>query len=220
MLHFHLAGINNQNFLMLDDETGTWWQQASGKAIHGPLANQSLELVAYDELTFGLWRSENPAGQVLAPDAKYASQYESDWESKVQKLPLVISFPGTPLDSREIIFGIEIGTSSRAFPLTAVLAKSPIEDHLGGTPLLLVAGPDGQSVRAFESRLEGTEIEFFRKTGNPWSLTDTASLSEWNFHGCAITGPASGKCLHQIPLLKDYWFDWRNYHPQTTVYHH
>ncbi|PYX39560.1 MAG: hypothetical protein DMG75_00400 [Acidobacteria bacterium] len=26
ILHFYLAGINNQNFLMRDNETGSWWQ--------------------------------------------------------------------------------------------------------------------------------------------------------------------------------------------------
>ena len=28
-LTLHLAGINNQNFLMRDEETGTYWQQIS-----------------------------------------------------------------------------------------------------------------------------------------------------------------------------------------------
>ena len=31
-LTFHLAGINNQNFVMRDEETGTYWQQISGAA--------------------------------------------------------------------------------------------------------------------------------------------------------------------------------------------
>jgi hypothetical protein len=52
----------------------------------------------------------------------------------------------------------------------------------------------------------------------PWILLDTATASEWNFQGCAVSGPAVGKCLDRVPALKDYWFDWRNYHPQTTVY--
>ena len=43
MLHFYLAGINNQNFLMRDKETGTWWQQITGKAIYGPLKGASLD---------------------------------------------------------------------------------------------------------------------------------------------------------------------------------
>jgi len=34
-LKFHLAGINNQNFIMRDEQTGSWWQQISGEAIQG-----------------------------------------------------------------------------------------------------------------------------------------------------------------------------------------
>jgi hypothetical protein len=52
----------------------------------------------------------------------------------------------------------------------------------------------------------------------PWILLDTTTASEWNFQGCAISGPAQGKCLDRVPALKDYWFDWRNYHPDTTLY--
>jgi hypothetical protein len=55
-----LAGINNQNFLMRDEETGTFWQQISGRAISGPLNGSQLEPVHSDELTFALWRSEAP----------------------------------------------------------------------------------------------------------------------------------------------------------------
>jgi len=54
----------------------------------------------------------------------------------------------------------------------------------------------------------------------PWILLDTTTASEWNFQGCAISGPSLGKCLDRIPALKDYWFDWRNYHPGTTIYKH
>jgi len=57
-------------------------------------------------------------------------------------------------------------------------------------------------------------------TAKPWILLDTTTASEWNFQGCAISGPALGKCLDRVPALKDYWFDWRNYHPDTTIYSH
>ena len=101
VLHFYLAGINNQNFLMRDRETGTWWQQTTGKAIYGPLQGASLELVLSDELTFGEWKSEVSNGKVLAEVPKYVKEYDSNWEPEVAKLPVVISFPGTELKSRE-----------------------------------------------------------------------------------------------------------------------
>ena len=206
---------------MRDEETGSWWQQANGQAIFGALKGESLELAPYDELTFGLWKQESPAGQVLAPVNKDEKEYDSKWEAEIQKLPLVLTFPGTALQSRDVVIGLEVAGDSRAYPMSAIIAQSPIQDRLGGTPFLLTAGPDGKSVRAFVSRLDGADIELFRKSGgDKWVLTDSASGSEWNFQGCATSGPAQGKCLERLPLLKDFWFDWRNYHPSTTVYRH
>jgi hypothetical protein len=226
-LHFYLAGINNQNFLMRDKETGTWWQQITGKAIYGPLAGAALELVLSDELTFGEWRAEFPSGQVLAPVAKYTKEYDSNWEPDVAKLPVVISFPGAELKPRDVVIGLTIDGTARAYPWETFAKQSPVLDHVNGTPLLLALGPDGKSFRVFVSRIDGRDAEFFLQgddTGNAgkkdWTLLDTLTASQWNFQGCATSGPAQGKCLDRIPALKDYWFDWRNYHPDTTVYKH
>ena len=254
MLHFYLAGINNQNFLMRDKETGTWWQQITGKAVYGPLRGAVLELVPYDELTFGEWKSEVSDGRVLAPVPKYVKEYDSNWEPEVAKLPVVISFPGTELKSRDVVVGLEIEGSSRAYPWDTLVKQSPVVDRVHGMPLLIAVGPDGKSFRAFISRIDGKDAEFFLKgeevssnpagsasdskvtttAGNadpkpqnnpapaakPWTLLDTSTASEWNFQGCAISGSSQGKCLERVSALKDYWFDWRNYHPETTIYKH
>jgi hypothetical protein len=220
-LHFYLAGINNQNFLMRDRETGTWWQQITGKALYGPLQGAALELVLSDELSFGQWRTESPNGQVLAPVAKYTKEYDSNWEPDVAKLPVVISFPGTELKSRDVVIGLTISGGARAYPWEAFAKQSPIVDRVNGAPLLLVLGPDGKSFRVFESRIDGHDAEFFLQGDTKdWTLIDATTASQWNFQGCATSGPAQGKCLARIPALKDYWFDWRNYHPDTTVYKH
>jgi hypothetical protein len=220
-LHFYLAGINNQNFLMRDKETGTWWQQITGKAIYGPLKGAALDLVPSDELTFGEWKSEISDGQVLAAVKKDAKEYDSNWEPKVEKLPVVISFPGTELKSRDVVVGLEIGGSSRAYPWTTLLKQSPVVDRVQGTPLLIAVGPDGKSFRAFVSRVDGKDAEFFLQSGQKnWALLDTTTASQWNFQGCSVSGPSAGKCLDRIPALKDYWFDWRNYHPDMTIYKH
>jgi len=245
VLHFYLAGINNQNFLMRDKETGSWWQQITGKAIYGPLTGASLELVLSDELTFGEWRNEFPAGEVLAPIAKYSKEYDSNWEPEIEKLPLVISFPGTELKSRDVVIGLTVAGAARAYPWETFAKQSPVVDRVNGTPLLLVLGPDSKSFRVFVSRIDGKDAEFFlqgeeldqadaekpsdakaetkpgtKSESKNWILLDTLTASQWNFQGCAISGPAQGKCLDRVPALKDYWFDWRNYHPDTSIYKH
>ncbi len=220
-LRFRLAGINNQNFLMRDEETGSWWQQITGKAIFGPLQGEQLDPVLSDELTYATWKQESPQGQVLAPVVKDAGEYDSNWEPEVQKMKVVINFPGSPLASRDVVIGMEMSGASRAYPMPAVLAEAVVADHLGGTPILLVTGPDGKSVRAFVAQINGLEIELFRKTGaGDWGLVDSSSGGAWSFRGCATSGALQGKCRTELPALKDYLFDWRNYHPATTVYEH
>lgn len=219
-LNFRLAGINNQNFLMRDEETGSYWQQISGEAIAGPLKGRKLELVPSDELSFALWKQENPNGSILAPTKESDLYAKPDWEQKIGKLPTVVSFKGLP--DREIVMGMSYGGEDRAYPLAKMREQKVIQDRVGKDSvqvIALVLGPDGQSVRAFEARtLEGKSIEFFANTEKEWSLIDANSGSRWDFRGCGIDGPMKGTCLKRVNLIKDYWFDWRLYHPQTTIY--
>jgi len=209
---------------MRDRETGSWWQQVTGRAIAGELAGSALELVPNDELTFALWKSETPHGLLLAPVPGHEKDYDQEWEKEVAKYPVPLTFPGQGLKDRDVVLGVEIGGQARAFPLAKVLDASPVEDKIAGVPVALVTGPDGESVRVFRSQLNGLDIELYRDAQsdakNPeWRLLDSQG-NTWNFAGCATSGPAAGQCLENINFLKDYWFDWKTYNPRTTVYSH
>ncbi len=205
---------------MRDRETGSWWQQVTGRAIAGELAGSALELMPNDELTFALWKSESPHALVLAPVAGHEKDYDKDWEKEVAKYPVPMTFPGQGLKDRDVILGVEIGGQARAFSLAKVRGESPVEDKIAGVPVALVNGPDGESVRVFRSQWNGLDIELYRDAQSPeWRLLDSQG-NAWNFAGCAISGPAVGQCLEKINFLKDYWFDWKNYNPRTTVYSH
>src|ERR1700722_13429574 len=102
-LVFHLAGINNQNFLMRDEQTGSFWQQITGLAISGPLAGERLTLVHSDEISFAVWKAEQPGGTVLTDDARFVKEYASkDWDKKMSRYPTVISFAAPGLKNRDI----------------------------------------------------------------------------------------------------------------------
>jgi hypothetical protein len=213
---------------MRDRETGSWWQQVTGRAIAGELAGSALELMPNDELTFGLWKSESPPGLVLAPVSGHEKDYDKKWEEEVAKYPVPLTFPGEGLKDRDVILGVEIGGQARAFPLAKVRGESPVEDKIGGVPVALVIGPDGESVRVFRSQWNELNIELYRDAQSngksdgqspEWRLVDSQG-NTWNFAGCATSGPAVGQCLEKINFLKDYWFDWKNYNPRTTVYGH
>jgi hypothetical protein len=220
---FHLAGINNQNFLMRDDQTGTYWQQISGRAISGPLAGTQLEPVHSDELTFAIWHREAPNGTVLKPVGQYAGEYEpSDWDVHMARVKTVLAFPETGIPSRELMLGVDAFGAARAYPVKRILSEKLIEDRVGAEPVLVVVGPDDASIRVFRARLSTSDAapDYYRKTSAAQSglFLDSATGSEWAFNGCAVSGKLAGKCLEPVNALKDYWFDWRNYHPQTTVF--
>lgn len=222
-LRFHLAGINNQNFLMRDEQTGTFWQQITGLAISGPLVGKRLPLVFADELTFAVWKTEQPSGTVLGDVARYASKYSApDWDVEMAKVPVVVSYAQPGLTQRDVMLGVRAFGASRAFPYQTVLREQLILDRVGSEPVLLVVGPDHRSVRVFQQRIPNQNVtpQFYRMAGNSADglLMDAATGSRWNFQGCAVAGLYKGVCLEPVEAIKDYWFDWRNYNPNTTVY--
>ena len=208
---------------MRDEETGSWWQQVSGKAIHGPLKGRQLKSVFHDEISFAIWKREQPQGRVLKPDERIATanQYEAaDWETRVGRMRVV---EGTDIDQRlaprTLVIGVTVDGKSVAYPLSVLQKQSPIIDLVGSVPIVLVLGEDQRSVRAFERTVDGRRLEFFRKTdGDGFALIDSETASTWNFEGKAITGPLAGRQLKKVFVLEDYWFDWRLYHPDTRIY--
>jgi hypothetical protein len=223
VLHFHLAGINNQNFIMRDEETGTWWQQVSGKAINGPLKGRQLKSVFHDEISFAIWKRESAQGRVLKPNEKITAINEyapADWEAHVGKMRVVDgSDVDKRLEPRTLLIGIIVAGKAKAYPLSALQKQSPIIDVIGATPIVLVLGDDRRSVRAFERTVDGKRLEFFQKTEQgSLQLIDPETNSTWDFAGRAIAGPLAGRELKKVSVLEDYWFDWRNYHPDTSIY--
>ena len=220
-LRFHLAGINNQNFLMRDEQTGTFWQQITGLAIAGPLAGHRLELLPADELTLALWKEEQPQGSVLQDQARFKAEYAAeDWDVKMAHVPTTLSYAQPGLKPRDLMLGVHTGNVSRAFPYEAVLKAGVVNDQLGPEPVLLLVGPDRSSVRVFKRRIPNVSAapQFYRTMESAASFLDGETASHWNFEGCAINGKLKGICLVQLAVAKDYWFDWRHYHPTTTVY--
>lgn len=222
VLHFHLAGINNQNFIMRDEETNSWWQQISGECVLGPLKGRRLRLFDHDELTYATWKREGDAGRVLRPDPKLLAENQyapADWEQRMQRVPVATTLtdPNAGLPARTLVVGVEAGGASKAYPLDALARQNPIIDQIGEMPLLVLLAEDGKSVRVFDRRLEGRALEFFLRPGTN-ALLDAATGSAWDFTGTATSGTLAGQRLTRIQNVKDYWFDWRKYHPETGVY--
>lgn len=214
-LTFHLAGIHDQNFIMRDEETGSFWQQVSGACISGPLAGARLERVHGDELYLRQLAAEAPAATVLVGQPEHAEDYVADWEQEIAALPTVVDTSDTPLPPRALVAGIEVGGHARAYLEEELRATPLVLDELGGTPIVLwLEGT--RALRVFDRRLDGTVLRL--EPDGAGGAIDASSGSRFDFRGCATTGPWAGRCLAPIAMLWDYWFDWHEYHPDTSVH--
>lgn len=214
-LTFHLAGIHNQNFLMRDEQTGSFWQQVSGRCIAGPLAGEELARVHSDELTLAQLAAEAPAATVLLPESGRSDEYPLGWEAHIDKLPTVVDTSDTTLGPRALVAGVAIAGEARAYLASTLEQERVIVDEVGGTPVLLWSR-GGRALRAFDRRVEGAALLF--SPGADGALVDATSGSTWDFRGCATSGPRVGTCLVPVQVLWDYWFDWRAYNPGSTVF--
>ena len=220
-LRFSLAGINIQNFIMRDAETGSWWQQITGEAIQGSMKGQKLADVASDEVSFGIWKRENPGGRVLRPDDRILAEQKydpADWEKQVGKMRVTTSAKlDDTLEPRALVVGLTINGQSKAYPFAAIEKQSPILDFVGGKDIVILLGDDKRSVRAFERELDGETLEFLLKPESN-EIVDAESASVWDFTGKAVSGKYAGRQLAKIQAIKDYWFDWKTYHNDTQLY--
>jgi hypothetical protein len=220
-MRFRLAGINNQNFLMLDEETGSWWQQISGVAIAGPLRGRQLTRIFHDEVAFRIWGAEHPDTRVLVPanDSAWIA-FSTNWEEETARYPVPTRVRLTDsLPPRTVVATVERNGDARAWTLEALERQKVIIDRVGGTPVAVVLGDDNKSVRAFQATVDGKFLELFAEPGSvPLRLRDGGTGSVWDFRGRALEGPLAGKQLQPLGVLKDYWFNWKNYHPEGRLY--
>jgi hypothetical protein len=220
-LRFRLGGINNQNFLMFDEETGSWWQQITGECLLGPLKGKRLQRIFSDEVTLAVWRREHPESEAVRFDPKHKNGYAPpDWERRISRLPVTVPLdPSSPLAPRDLVVGIDLDGRAVAFPLPILRRQSPVNTQLGARPILVAIAADGNSVRSFVRQVDGKVLDFYRKPDVAvFTLIDSATGSEWDFSGRATLGPLAGRSLERVQNITEYWFDWKRYHPATTVY--
>jgi len=236
-LRFVYAGTNNQNFVMRDVQTDTWWQQVTGEAIIGPRAGERLEPLFSQEVNFGIFGREHPEGLVLHPEPELLEQgayplerYRLSEEEVARGRPRPSWFApesDVALEARDLVVDVRIGDRSKAYPLDLLVEQNPLQDHFAGVPLVLLVAADGKTVRAFDRRVDGETLDLYRPvpetgpsrfSGDGPVLVDGTTGSRWDFSGRATGGPLAGTRLEPLLTVRDYWFDWRRHHPEGPVY--
>jgi hypothetical protein len=114
------------------------------------------------------------------------------------------------------VIGVLAGDEARAFPLRSVPSDAPLQDVVGGVPVVIMEDAGGiPSVAYHRALTDGRVLDFERRDG---TIVDRETGSRWNSMGLAIDGELAGVQLAFVISFFTEWYGWAAFHPETSIY--
>ncbi len=215
---FRLVGMDHFNAMFEDESTKSWWQQATGKAVTGPMKGYQLEEMPSEQMSLGDWLFIHPESRVMLPDSNFQEKYDSlkGYDEGLLRNRLEIK-DSASWSRKSWIVGVELNKYARAYDWNELVEKLWIEDELFSTPILLTIELNKKTHYVLRRELEGN-ILHFETDSISRKLKDKETHSLWLPNGRAVQGPLQGKQLSRVQSYQEYWHSWKQFHPETTQF--
>ena len=221
-LTFGVSGrLWRENLVMYDRQSESFWSQAGGRAIAGPMKDSKLEMFPAEMMTWKQWWTLHPETLVLS---KYvggrlegaADTYADYHRSSRIGVTRTLGFSDSGLGPKERVLSFVMDGQAFSVPLAELSDDPVVTIETASGPLLIVGTPDGRTARVFVT--ESREWSHFGEREGRTIIKDGELGSEWDgYTGRALAGPAEGRTLDQIPTTLSYWFAWKTFYPNTTI---
>lgn len=204
------SALYENDMVMVDPETHTYWWQVAGQGLVGNLTGTRLTTLPSTTTTWGAWLDLHPDTKVLSNDQGRGPGYERD----------PFADYATSVDRGRVPFpvGPEAFADERLSPGTRIIGIDPVGEPaavpvLTNEPTVVVVGDrdvvvflDGRGGgAAFEATVDGAPRTF---EATAEGFIDAETQSTWTAGGRAVEGPATGEQLTQLPSTTAFWFAW------------
>ena len=222
-LTFGFEGIWQGTAILYDRDTGSLWMHLTGTCFDGPRAGKTLTpLATGTHTTWAAWRRDHPDTDVMAPDPQFLRRYFSRMQSFSGNPYLSDEFAATIVtrDARlglsDLLLGVHVGTTARAYPLARLATTSGVvEEVVGDVPLTVWFEAPSRTACAFDARLDGRVRTFERRDDG---FHEQATGSRFDLEGRCVDGPLVGRKLERPSSLLAEWYGWYVHYPKTTIY--
>lgn len=219
---FRLVGMDHFNAMFEDDRTKSWWQQATGVAVAGPLKGERLAEIPSAQYSLSEWLRLHPASKVMQPDIRDTAQYAQlvDYDNGTIKggLEHRDSLSWNP---KSWVVGVIAGNEARAYDWNYLVDHPILQDSIGGFPTLVcIYRSEPPNFHVWSRIVDGKTMSFERAQGEllTGDLTDVSTHSVWDAEGRCIIGPLKGQQLQSLQSYQEFWHSWSHFHPTTTRY--
>ena len=202
---------------MVDDRTGTVWSHLDGSAVQGELAGRQLEIRPLQTTTWSAWVEQHPETTLPVVETGYEYRPVRIGGSRLsQTFRQSLEEIDARLAENELVIGVLAGDEARAFPIRRVPEDAPMQDVVGGAPVVIFEGSDGLPSLAYHRALtDGRVLDFERRDG---AIYDTQTGSRWNASGLAVEGELVGVQLAYVTSFFTEWYGWAAFHPHSAIY--
>jgi Protein of unknown function (DUF3179) len=216
--NFRLVGMDHFNAMFEDETTKSWWQQATGVAIAGPLKGNRLEEISSHQYSLAAWLRLYPNSTILQPDTTFKKEYTdlANFDKGTIKGHLE-KRDSASWKMKSWVVGIKSDGHEKAYDWNDLLKEYFIQDTIGPVPVLLILENDTSTFHAFNRTVQGRTL-FFQTDNISHQLTDSNTHSVWDQNGVCLTGSLKDARLIPLAAYQEFWHSWKQFHPNTTLY--
>lgn len=206
------SALYENDLVMFDHATGSYWFQVGGEAIVGTLTGSKLKPLPSTTIPWGAWKDLNPDTQILSRVQGFPSlpNYDRDpfsgYKSRVDDLrfpfPVTEDKIDTRLPASTVTVTVLAGGQEKAYPVEA-MGDAVANDVIAGESIVVFSREDGAWGIAFSREVDGNILTFSLSDG---AITDTETGSTWSLFGEGIAGEMAGTSLDALPTRRAFWF--------------
>jgi hypothetical protein len=202
--NFRLVGMDHFNAMFEDKATGSWWRQANGEAIAGPLKGQSLEEIESQQVTLARWLAMHPASLIMQPDPLLAGKYSKsfDYETGRSRSSLT-GTDSVSWNDKAWVVGVTQNGESVAYDWNRLKRDRVINDVVAGTPIVIALANDTASFVVYAR--PDTASRFTVRNDSLVGANQVYDLS----------GRSAKDRLTQLKASQEFWHSWRTFQPNT-----
>lgn len=204
---FRLVGMDHFNAMLEDAATKSWWRQATGEAVSGPMVGDTLREIPSQQVSLALWLEMHPLSRVMQADEQLRDKYAKsfDYETGASRSALTGTDTASWKDKSWVI-GVTVGGQSRAYDWQQLRRARAINDVVAGTPLVIVLASDGASYFVYARPDSATHL----------AMRGDSIVSASSAYG--LSGRGANGSLTPLQASQEFWHSWRTFQPHTDRY--
>lgn len=214
---FGVSGrLVNNNLIMYDRGSETWWPQVLATAVPGPWnedpAIESLQEFRVVWTTWERWSDKHPETQVLSRETGFARNYDRDPYGSYNPRrgyyspgasPMFESLSGDDrLEPKTVVIGARTSEGAAAFEKATLAEEKLVLGEIGGTPVLATYEPELDTGYVYKNP---EESQFSYRDGQVVDETDEAHAPD-------------SLPLEPVLAFDAMWFAWSGFYPDTNLY--